>query len=262
MSRSKLRPRLENLTTNVNLSQRDREFAESLLAHYNTKGSLTTGRRVWVDKLEARIEENKASPPDINETLTARIERIVNMSDGWDRGFSESVRDQLKFRGALSPRQLEIFEQIEGRHSPAALDARANWSETYLGGGLKEKAEICAHYYLANPPYFSGLARRIIRRNEGEEVNIPSHNEYKKMCENKYALRVIEETLRDPTFSVGQLVQFRARHRTSGKVASVLQAMPKPVTSAAKGAKTYLVIPFGATKPLVVEERDIKKYRG
>ena len=264
MSRSKLRPRLENLTTNVNLSQRDREFAESLLVHYNKKGSLTAGRRVWVDKLEARVEENKNSPPETNVPLTARIEHVLGIAEegSWDGKFSESLKEQLKFRGSLSPRQMEIFGQIEERHSPVALTARATWSETYLSEGLKEKAEICAHYYLANPPYFSGLAQRVIQCRDGEEVNIPSQSEYKKMCENKYALRVIEESLGEPTFNVGQLVQFRARHRTSGKVASVLQIMPEPVTSAAKGAKKYLVIPFGGTKPLTVEERDIKKYRG
>jgi hypothetical protein len=264
LSRSKLRPRLENLTTSVNLSQRDREFAESLLVHYNRKGGLTAGRRVWVDKLEARAKENKNSPPETNVPLMARIKRIIEIAEksSWDKGFAESVKEQLQLRGSLSPRQIEIFEQIEERHSVDALDARATWSETYLNEGLKERAEICAHYYLANPPYFSGLARRVIQPAEGEEVSIPSQSEYKKMCENKYALRVIEESLGEPAFNVGQLVQFRARHRISGKVASVLQIMPEPVTSAAKGAKKYLVISFGGIKPFTVEERDIKKYRG
>jgi len=73
---------------------------------------------------------------------------------------------------------------------------------------------------------------------------------------------VIEETEKEPLYTVGQLVQFRPRHRATGKVASVLKANSEPVTSAAKGSKKYLVLPFGATKPVSVEERDIKKYRG
>ena len=258
MSRSKLRPRLENLATNINLSKRDREFAESLLAHYNKKGSLTAGRRVWVDRLEARAEENKANPPDTNEVLVSRIERVVGMATGWDKTFSESVRDQLKFRASLSPRQMEIFSGIEAKYSDEAVTARSVWSHRYLNEGYREKALMCAHYYLANPPYFGGLASMVVN----DENFIPDETQYKKMCENKYALRVIEETTRAPAFDTGQLVQFRARARLRGKMASVLKILPEPVTSAAKGGKKYLVIPFGGSKPLTVEERDIKKYRG
>ena len=258
MSRSKLRPRLENLATNVNLSKRDREFAESLLEYYNKRGSLTAGRRVWLDRLEARAEENKSNPPDTNEVLTSRVSRIVGLSEGWDKEFCESLEDQLKFRGSLSPRQMEIFQKIEAKYSEEAVTARSVWTHRYATEGFRERAIICAKYYENNPPYFGGLARNILN----DESFVPDEVTYKKLCENKYALRVIDETEREPVYTVGQLVQFRPRHRQSGKMASVIAANASPVVSAAKGSKVYMVLPFGAPKPILVEERDIKKYRG
>ena len=258
MSRSKLRPRLENLATNVNLSKRDRDFAESLLEYYNKRGSLTAGRRVWIDRLEARASENKSNPPETNEVLSSRVSRIVKMSEGWDKNFCESLADQLNFRGSLSPRQMEIFQGIEAKYSEEAVTARSVWKHRYENEGFKERARICANYYLNNPPYFGGLAASVIN----DESFVPDESAYKKMCENKYALRVIEETERDPVYTVGQLVQFRPRHRQSGKMASVIKTNAAPVCSAAKGGKVYLVLPFGAPKPILVEERDVKKYRG
>ena len=261
MSRSKLRPRLEDLASNVNLAGRDREFAESLLEHYNKRGSLTAGRRVWIDRLEARAKENSANPPDTNEAMMSRIDRILSLTEGdktWDRGFVESVRDQQKFRGTLSPRQLEIFQTVEEKYSEEAVNARVLWEYKYLNEGLKENALICAHYYAANPPYYSALAARIL----GCDDYVPDENQYKKMCENKYSLRVISETLNPPLYNVGDLVVFRARHSRKGKMASVIQIAPEPVSSSAKGSKKYSVLVFGGTKPITVEERDVKKYRG
>ena len=44
-------------------------------------------------------------------------------------------------------------------------------------------------------------------------------------------------------------------------VCSVIDVNASPVTSAAKGAKKYLVLPFGSSLPVIVEERYIKKYK-
>ncbi len=49
-----LRTRLETLVVNPRLIEAggDLAFAQSLLEYYNKKGSLSSGRREWLDKLE------------------------------------------------------------------------------------------------------------------------------------------------------------------------------------------------------------------
>ena len=89
------------------------------------------------------------------------------------------------------------------------------------------------------------------------------------MCENKYAKKVIAETLAAPLYSVGEIVQIRKTAKVNGTTpveyknmtATVIEVGHLPVISAAKGAKQYKILPFGEKNAVSIEERYIKKYR-
>ena len=195
---------------------------------------------------------------DILERIVAAREKSEFLSD-WDKGYLESLEGQYNKRGRLSPRQLEIFVRIEKEKlSTEAQDERQKWTDNY-DGEKRRIAGICADYYL-NAGYFTNLATRVIE----EPKFIPSEKAWKKMCENKYAKKIITEHDAEPKYSVGSIVAFRSTadwsHRQqSGGMPCVVISSGGPIKNAAKGAKPYKVLPYGSTQVIECEERHIKK---
>jgi len=126
----------------------------------------------------------------------------------------------------------------------------------------REKASVCANYYIENPPYFSDLAHRVL----GDPSFIPSKREFEKLINNKYSEKVLNSHYSKPRYEKGDLVTIRvpAKYLYDCELEApmlVLQANAAPVISAAKDSKRYLVLPVGEEIPLLIEERHIKIYK-
>jgi hypothetical protein len=192
------------------------------------------------------------------QLITEKLQRLATLTD-WERGFTESVLGQLAKGYYLSPKQTETVEKIQARHSPENLERKAQW-EAEWDDDKRKVAKVCASYYLT-AGYYTRLATSIIE----DEAFVPSEKQYKAMCENKYAQKVLAATFAEAIYPVGSVVSFRAsapyaaQQHKSGAV--VLKAGDGVVVSAAKGAKVYEVLPIGGVKPLKVEERHLKKFR-
>ena len=255
-----LRQRLVALVENPRLqtNKRDLEFAQSLLAYYERSGRLTSGRRPWVDKLEQRYSENAPDRSDMS--VSARIEAVLPRTpeSSWDRGFLESILEQNRQRGSLSPRQIEILERIESNHSEEAVNRASAWAANYTAE-KRERAKICAAYYKANPPYYGDLATSLL---ENEDF-VPTEKQYASITENKYAAKVLAAHYAEPLFSQGAKVEVRKTggYGVAGKKGFVLQVNHGTPVNAAKGVKRYLVLPVGEPTPVVVEERHLKRGR-
>lgn len=255
-----LRQRLEALVENPRLqaSGRDYEFIKSLLAYYNKNKRLTSGRRVWVDRLEERYSAD--APDNSDQEMADRISRLLSRVavDTWDYKFLGSIAERNRQHGQLSPKQVHILGKIEGRYSEEALASRDAW----VGNWNAEKAErikAAAEYYLANPPYYGDLARQVL----DNAAFVPTERQYRAMTENKFAAKVIREHFSEPAFPVGSKVSARscATGRFRNKKGFVMKVGAKPITAAAKGSKVYMVLPIGDSVPVYVEERHLKKGR-
>ena len=156
----------------------------------------------------------------------------------------------------MSDRQIQILEKIEGRYSEAAIARRANWAALY-GEEERRLMWIAASYYAANPPYYGDLANKVLT----DPDFIPTEKQFRSMTTNKYALKVIAETDTEPKYEIGQQIMGRASapHGFRNKRGFVMQVGGEPVTSAARGAKRYLILPVGSPVPILVEERYIKR---
>jgi hypothetical protein len=176
----------------------------------------------------------------------------------------ESLKTWYNGHGYLSPRQTELFKKIEQEYTSEAVQARNTWVSTY-GEREREIATICAHYYAATlgegAPYFTELAQRVL----SEPHFVPSEKQWRAMCSNKYAQRVLEATRAPPKYPVGTLVQFRANERPLNVITGdavnggiVLDTDVSPVTRAAKGTKKYSILLMGGKAPLIIEERRLK----
>ena len=188
-------------------------------------------------------------------------ERIKNLSSNthltdWERGFCESISQSLEKWGNLTPKQHNLLQKIEGNYTEEKLKDIKEWKENFTPE-MRRRCEIAANYYANHAGYYRGLASRFLT----EPDFVPSYQEYKKLCENDYALGVIENALSEPKFAVGTLVTARASHpnryRVKNKLLLVVQHSMN-VSSHAKGAKPVAVLPIGEAEMMWTEERFLK----
>ena len=195
---------------------------------------------------------------DGDTNVLERIEQLivrVPENGGWDRGFVESVKEQVETGRTLSPRQLEIVGKIEGRFSDDALAQRETWEQDW-DAEKHQRFNIAVKYYGR-----TGYYQNIVQRAWGEENFVPSQKEYNAIVCNKYASAVIGNVLADAKYALGSLVQFRKAARVRapyrGKLAVVVEH-GDTVKTHARGGKPYGVVLIGDSKLIQCEERDLK----
>jgi len=177
-----------------------------------------------------------------------------------ERSFGESLRTSLTKWGKLTAKQWGAFQRMEARHSPEVLASRKVWTDAWDEERAR-KLKVAAEYYLNNPPYFGDAARSIV----ADEAYVPSEKLYRKMVENKYVQKVLDTLAADALYPAGSLVKVRKTARQGAyklrdRIAMVVST-DGPIKSAAKGAKTYTILPFGESATVEIQERWLKKHR-
>ena len=258
MARVTLGDRLEVLASSPHLPEGRRQFAASLLAHYQKRRSLTSGRRVWVDRLEAMVEEAKNHDPSEYAAVVADIEDVMTRveSGGWSADFLASIRDQAKRAGArLSRRQQEIFDKIKSENTPEMVERRGRWAHEYRTHH-RETAAVLDNYYFQTG-YWTQMARNIIE----QDGYVPPMDKFEKMRGNKFAAKVLAAWRADPKYPVGTSVIERPGKVHRLKKGGMVLSTSEPIVSAAVGCKMYKVLPYDSTEPVLVEERCVKLLR-
>jgi len=196
----------------------------------------------------------------------------------WAEGFADSIREQVTKGRRLSDRQKVVCHKILKENSKEANKELANWESEYKMHHKKKAKQIATYYSVQSGGYFRDLVRTIL----ADEV--PARGKYLKMRNNKYAKKVLAEIERKPRFSTEDHIEPNSKFQTgyafkhpmmsgrkgdsyvSGDVKSNFKArggviidVDDKIHSAAKGAKRYLVLPFGSAETYWVEERFLKK---
>lgn len=188
-----------------------------------------------------------------------RVSKIENLTP-WERNFIDSISESYKKYNSLTEGQHGTLQKISARYNPENLRKREEWRESF-SDEMRQKLQIMAAYYKSNPPYYGDLATRVLEDPE----YIPTEKAYRSMCENKYAQRVINTALSEPTYPVGSMVMVRNSRNIGGTVAKlrgqivVVLDHPKTVQNAARGARPVTILPVGGTESVVTEERWLKK---
>jgi len=200
----------------------------------------------------------------MKQALIDRIDYAIqthmkhSLLSDWEVGYCDSILDQVNRRGRLSEKQLTLLGRIEKKCHPAAIDASHAWAKVYAEKH-RDAAIICAKYY-KKAGYFTGLAEQVLTVPEF----VPSQSAYKKMCENKYAQKVLATAAAPAKYDVGATVELRKpaidwkNKHLSGLPCLVLEVL-SDVETAASGGKQYRILPYGEIQPFVCEERQIKK---
>ena len=266
MPRRTYRHRLQDLIDNPAISMRDKSFAQSLLAYYNRRGSLSSGRVRWVKTLEERYSaENLAANASKGAAMLERLNAVCERTEesSWARGFINSLQGQVMTGRNLSEKQVQILSKIEREHDDDAMSARASFAADYLADkdGMRSDALVVAGYY-RHAGYFQSLVTKM-----KDSSYVPTVGEYNKMVKNKYAQKVLREHHAPAKYAVGSYVRPRSgspyalRRVLNGKPAIVIQTDAEAIVSACKGAKRYRLLPIGGAETVTVEERWIMKAR-
>ena len=243
------------------LSDRDRKFIESLYDYYKRKGSLTSGRRRYVLKLE----EQYAERPETDDAMDTRIRELVARmaTDGttWEKNFTNSLRTQVASGRTLSERQIEILEKIESKYTDEELSKAAEWTAAW---GEDQKAEwaVLMRYYAS-----TGYYRNLVLSWQLNQDTAPTMRDYKRVTENKFARKILDGWRSEPVYAAGSMVALRssakfAHRRALAKgVGVVIKANAAEPMSACRGNKIYEVLPVGGVGTIMIEERYLKKAR-
>ena len=203
----------------------------------------------------------------MESSLVERIDAVSNFDttydvlSQWEKGFLESVSSWAKRVGRLSDAQFRTFAKMEAKCTPEAINVQKQWRDNF-DAEKRAIAVTCAKYY-KNTPYFRNIVDAVL----SDPDFIPSQHQYAKMCENKYARKVVEAMNAPALYSVGDTVVLRApaarnwsMKQFKGVPCLVVEVL-KEVVNAAKGAKQYKILPYGHVKVLTIEEREIKKFK-
>lgn len=206
-------------------------------------------------------------------TTAKDIEAALSRSvcGGWDRGFLESILEQLEKGRTLSMKQKQILGKVLARNTDEDQYKHENWASVYQNT-YAEAAQVLARYHI-NQPYYREMARDILAS------RIPERSRFLRMYDNKYSKRVLRESERAPRYELGAYLVPRASFSsyrsvefvsdlvwaTQNRIIQNFQsrgafviAVMDDIRSAAKGAKRYKLLPIGETMPIIVEERYLK----
>ena len=207
---------------------------------------------------------------------TKRIENLLKSGklSGWEQDFCASINSQLIRGRKLSKKQINLIHKIEGNVAKLVVGYDQwvkQWDEE-----KRKLWNIAMDYYEQNRPYFSNEVAKHKEARREEREYIPPQRTFKKVVENKYVQKVINELDKKPAFEPGSMVALRASVRPADlpdsrilyREIKELKATPlfvmavlDSVGSSAKGAREYSILPAGWTRTLKVQERHIKKFK-
>lgn len=196
----------------------------------------------------------------------------------WAAGFADSIRHQHANGRTLTVRQKVACHKILKDNSKEAQAQLANWASEYKMDHKREASQLATYYKHQTGGYFGDLVTTIL----ADEV--PARGKYLKMRNNKFAKKVLAEIERKPRFSTEDHIipnsKFQPGHSFKHPMMSgrngntyvtryekvnfknrggIIIDIDDKIHSAAKGAKRYLVLPFGSIETYYVEERYLKK---
>ena len=141
-----------------------------------------------------------------------RIEKLqeIDRLTQWESGFLESLAESFSTWKGLTPRQYEIFEKIEKKHTdPSVVKDWNEWVKEY-DDEKRKVAKIVAKYYQetnrrTGRGYWGDLPSKIIN----DDKYIPTRRQFEKMTQGGYAKRAIAAATEEAKFPVGSVARIR-----------------------------------------------------
>lgn len=196
------------------------------------------------------------------------VESLLKRTDlaDWDKDFMISISERFNSGKQLTEKQTMWVHRIADRYSDSAVKERSEWKDRWNSDkSLRDKAEICAKYYL-HSGYYTWSKDILL-----DKDFTPSLKQFKVLTENKYAMKVLNGHEAEAKYPVGSMVHIRktltgpdaARLRRQRRELKTDLAMvistTEEIVSSCNGNKRYKIIIVGDATPILAEERNLKK---
>ena len=204
-----------------------------------------------------RVHVHKVDDPSIPARLDALISNTVVTSN--DKTICESLKQGWDRYNSITAGQNGLLLKMEQRYDASEIAKRTteqnDWFSSFTPE-MRARLNICADYY-ATTPYFRDIAVKV----KAEPTWTPSEKQYRAMCENKYANRIMENIENPAKYHVGCIVELRksVRHFSDNRICAVIAI--EDAVGPARGSRQYTLMPFGDDQKIKLYERDIKIYR-
>lgn len=199
------------------------------------------------------ITESELTDPN----LLSRIQNIrcENGLSDWEKNFLESIDQFFGTKNRLSWGQYNTLKNIESRFTPVIKAAREEFKNQF-NDDMRSDMKIVAHTYLnMNSLYHRNIISSILTN----EQFMPTKEEWDKFMNNKYAKGYLDNFKSSPKFKIGDTVCPSSIDKTERyKIAVVLDNEGLYPLSYATGGKRYMILPYGHTNTIMVEERELK----
>ena len=201
-----------------------------------------------------------------------RIQKLIHQCDDletlispWERGFLDSVLQQIHRGRTLSAKQVDVVHRVEAKIEKA-LKGDPEWEAEWT----EEKArdfKIAVAYYNSSVVRYYG---QILDWSANNPKAIAPRDFYKKLVENKYAQKIIKGVTSAPKYDVGSSVMLRSNARNGvsynkwsllkDTLLFVIEPTQRAVNAAA-GCRIYSILPSNSHEIVEIEERYIKKWK-
>ncbi len=205
---------------------------------------------------------NSFTPETVkDETIASRLSALLanpNITDG-DKAFATSLLSGFQKFKSLTVRQNEAFKKMEGRYAngntAVANPTFDEWRKSF-DDEKRKILNICANYYMTTD-YFRDIALKV----KADPNFIPTEKQYRAMCENKYAQKLIANVNAQPRYKENTVVVFRETARFYGDQRIGVIIKTYPCNSPVAGHREYDFLPFGKDVPMKIHESQIKVAR-
>lgn len=196
----------------------------------------------------------------IDPGLTDRIKNLATRSDlnTWEKEFLTSIGQYQLLNKRLSAGQYNAMRKIEENHSEEKTAKQKEFADTFTDE-MRENMKIVAGVYRAiRSVYHKELVNNIL----DNDKFVPTQEQYNKFMNNKYAQGYVVNVKVAPKYNIGDTVAPSSLDKYSQwKAAIVIQNTDVVPMSHAAGGKRYVILPYGETNTITVEERAIKFLR-
>jgi len=213
------------------------------------------------NRLHARTAKTVAAK-DNDPTIPVRLDALIARADvsERDKAFFLSLKGGWDKYNSLTTGQSAALKKSEERYSAETSQKRNEWAAAFTPV-MRERMNLCAQYY-SKTGYFTDLANRILT----DSTFIPSEKQYNALCNNKYANRLVEQSIEGPKFNVGEVVMVRSNRTYGDADLSVvtITGVNDVITahSANRGRRyQYQCMVFATGTEISYFEGDLKPYR-
>ena len=192
--------------------------------------------------------------------LTDRIKNLVTRPglNDWEKNFLTSIGEYQLLKKRLSAGQYGAMRKIEEKHSDEKVAKHKEFADKFTDE-MRENMKIVAGVYRAtNSVYHKDLVKNIL----DDDKFVPTEEQWNKFMNNKYAQGYVVNVKVAPKYNIGDTVAPSSLDKFSQwKAAIVVQNSDIVPMSHAAGGKRYMILPYGETNTVIVEERAIKFLR-